>query len=129
MTIQKSDWRLDSGMFKYGMALLKQELYTTSFRNYECYELPEFEYSIEGAQAAKEFLEKPIYDSNKYPEFSPDLSEEEIDILKNPDLFTKEELVKMINTLLIEKYTKEIIEYERPNRHGNDNAIVSNTKL
>lgn len=76
-----------------------------------------------------EWLKLPIFDLNKDTEFSPNLSETEINSLKDPDLFTKKELLAMVNTLLIEKLSKETEEYERLSRHGNDNATVSNTEL
>lgn len=60
-----------------------------------------------------EWLKLPIFDLNKDTEFSPDLSETEINSLKDPDLFTKKELLAMVNTLLIEKLSKEKEEYER----------------
>lgn len=71
----------------------------------------------------------PIFDLSKDTEFSPNLSETEINSLKDPDLFTKKELLAMVNTLLIEKLSKEMEEDERLNRHGNDNATVSDTEL
>lgn len=76
-----------------------------------------------------EWLKLPIFDLNKDTEFSPNLSETEINSLKDPDLFTKKELLAMVNTLLIEKLSKETEEYERLSRHGNDNATVSDTEL
>lgn len=63
------------------------------------------------------------------PEFSPDLSQVQIDSLKNPDLFTKDELIRILNTFILENYELEIIEDERPNRHGTDNAGISDSEV
>lgn len=117
-------------MLRYGRAILTQYNYANSFRDYDskvgriiqCVDFGSME-------DLDEWLKLPIFDLNKDTEFSPDLSETEINSLKDPDLFTKKELLAMVNTLLIEKLSKEKEEYERPSGHGNDNATVSDTEL
>lgn len=64
-----------------------------------------------------------------HSEFSPDLAQYQINSLKDPDLFTKEELIKILNTFILENYRLETEKDERSDRHGNDNATVSDTEL
>jgi hypothetical protein len=121
---------LNLDMLRYGRAILTQYNYANSFRDYnskvghiiECVDFGSME-------DLDEWLKLPIFDLSKDTEFSPNLSETEINSLKDPDLFTKKELLAMVNTLLIEKLSKETEEDERLNRHGNDNATVSDTEL
>ena len=106
-------------MLRYGRAILTQYNYANSFRDYnskvghiiECVDFGSME-------DLDEWLKLPIFDLSKDTEFSPNLSETE-----------KKELLAMVNTLLIEKLSKEMEEDERLNRHGNDNATVSDTEL
>lgn len=77
-------------MLRYGHAILTQHNYANSFRDYDskvgrtmqCVDFGSME-------DLDEWLKLPIFDLNKDTEFSPDLSETEINSLKDPDLFTK----------------------------------------
>lgn len=121
MRIQTSDYKLHTDALKYAEAVLIQDNYTNSFMNYECVEDPNLESKI--------CVTKPEYIIGTHPEFSPDLSQVQIDSLKNPDLFTKDELIRILNTFILENYELEIIEDERPNGHGIDNAKLSNSEI
>lgn len=121
MRIQTSDHKLHTDALKYAEAVLIQDNYTNSFMNYECVEDPNFD--------SKTYVAKPEYMIGIHPEFSPDLSQVQIDSLKNPDLFTKDELIRILNTFILENYELEIIEDERPNRYGTDNAGISDSEV
>ena len=121
MRIQTSDHKLHTNALKYAEAVLNQDNYTNSFMNYECVEDPNFD--------SKTYVAKSEYMIGLHPEFSPDLSQVQIDSLKNPDLFTKDELIRILNTFILENYELEIIEDERPNRHGTDNARISDSEV
>lgn len=121
MRIQTSDHKLHTDALKYAEAVLIQDNYTNSFMNYECVEDPNFD--------SKTYVAKSEYMIGIHPEFSPDLSQVQIDSLKNPDLFTKDELIRILNTFILENYELEIIEDERPNRHGTDNARISDSEV
>ena len=108
MRIQTSDHKLHRDALKYAEAVLIQDNYTNSFMNYECVEDPSFD--------SKTYVAKPEYMIGIHPEFSP-------------DLFTKDELIRILNTFILENYELEIIEDERPNRHGTDNAGISDSEV
>jgi hypothetical protein len=42
---------------------------------------------------------------------------------------SNDKLINIINTLILENYELEIIEDERPNRHGTDNARISDSEV
>lgn len=121
MRIQTSDYRLYRDALNYAEAVLIQDKYVNGFINYECIEEPNFEDNT--------YLDKPQYMVGVHSEFSPDLAQYQINSLKDPDLFTKEELIKILNTFILENYRLETEKDERSDRHGNDNATVSDTEL
>lgn len=121
LRIQTSDYRLYRDALNYAEAVLIQDKYVNGFINYECIEEPNFEDNT--------YLDKPQYMVGVHSEFSPDLAQYQINSLKDPDLFTKEELIKILNTFILENYRLETEKDERSDRHGNDNATVSDTEL
>lgn len=68
------------------------------------------------------------FDSNKHSDIFPDITVHQKQALDNIKKISKDKLINIINTLIIEGY--ELVEKdERSDRHGNDNATVSDTKL
>lgn len=68
------------------------------------------------------------FDSSKHSDVFPDITVHQRQALENIKKISKDKLINIINTLIIEGY--ELVEKdERSDRHGNDNAIVSDTEL
>lgn len=68
------------------------------------------------------------FDSNKHSDIFPDITVHQKQALDNIKKISKDKLINIINTLIIEGY--ELVEKdERSDRHGNDNAAVSDTEL
>lgn len=68
------------------------------------------------------------FDSNKHSDIFPDITVHQKQALDNIKKISKDKLINIINTLIIEGY--ELVEKdERSDRHGNDNATVSDTEL
>lgn len=104
---------LQSDFLSYADAVIKQSNYVNKFchtYSTDCYR-------------------KPLFDPKKYPEFSPDLTQEQINGLKDPDLFTKEELIAILNTLILKYIMWEELIDDAIGRHSYDNTIVPDTEL
>lgn len=68
------------------------------------------------------------FDSNKHSDIFPDITVHQKQALDNIKKISKDKLINIINTLIIEGY--ELVEKdERSDRHGTDNAAVSDTEL
>lgn len=68
------------------------------------------------------------FDSNKHSDIFPDITVHQKQALDNIKKISKDKLINIINTLIIEGY--ELVEKdERSDRHGDDNAAVSDTEL
>lgn len=68
------------------------------------------------------------FDSNKHSDIFPDITVHQKQALDNIKKISKDKLINIINTLNIEGY--ELVEKdERSDRHGDDNAAVSDTEL
>lgn len=68
------------------------------------------------------------FDSNKHSDIYPNITIQQKQAADNIKKLSKDKLINIINTLIIEGY--ELVEKdERSDRHGNDNATVSDTEL
>lgn len=68
------------------------------------------------------------FDSNKHSDIFPDITVHQKQALDNIKKISKDKLINIINTLIIEGY-KLVEKDERSDRHGDDNAAVSDTEL
>ena len=125
-TTSKANNYLEADFLKYARAILTQEDYVNKFKNGGTYDLILDDESME--QIRKE-ENKPLFNPKRHSEYSPELSEIEVRSLEDPDLFTKEELVEILNTVILKYINWEDLSNERPDRHSTDTTSVSDTQL
>lgn len=73
--------------------------------------------------------ERPLFDPKKYSELYPGIDTHHESALEAIKKLSNDKLINIINTLILENYELEIIEDERPNRHGTDNARISDSEV
>lgn len=113
---------------KYSFALRKQNEYLNKFKYCNNFGyVSEFTDNI--SKKYKQWIDKPLFNLNKDSEFSPDLSEAEIEGLKDPNLFSKQELITILNTLILKHINLEELLDERLERFSGNNPIVSSAQL
>ena len=66
---------------------------------------------------------------NRHPEFSPNLSEEEVDLLKNSIYFNQKDLLEILNTLILNYINLEDVLDDQLDRRKTNNTTVPNTQL
>lgn len=125
-TISKANNYLETDFLKYARAILTQEDYVNKFKNGGTYDLILDNQSME---QIREEENKPLFNPKRHSEYSPELSEIEVRSLEDPDLFTKEELVEILNTVILKYINWEDLSNERPDRHSTDTTSVSDTQL
>lgn len=106
---------LPTDFFKYALALIKQNEYMNKFRLEVC------------TEESDEQLNKPLFNPNRHPEFSPNLSEEEVDLLKNSIYFNQKDLLEILNTLILNYINLEDILDDQLDRRKTNNTTVPNT--
>lgn len=67
--------------------------------------------------------------ANRHPRFSPDLSEEEVKLLKDSVHFNREDLLEILNILILNYINLEDILDDQLDRHGTDNAGISDSEV
>ena len=121
MKIKTANNLLRYDMLKYANAVLKQQKYIDSFYDY-CDE-NERVYCIPWYSSDQNLKS---FKHGEDPYFSPELTEEEVLLLKETNLFSKEELIKIMNSFILETYT---LEEDGPNRSSDDSTGVSDTDI
>lgn len=129
-TISKANNYLETDFLKYARAILTQEDYVNKFKvnGFIDYVFDDNTSEL----AMQEMLQeenKPIFNPKRHSEYSPELSEIEVRSLEDPDLFTKEELVEILNTVILKYINWEDLSNERPDRHSTDTTSISDTQL
>lgn len=76
-----------------------------------------------------EQLNKPLFNPNRHPKFSPDLSVEEVELLKDSVYFNREDLLEILNILILNYINLEDILDDQLDRHGTDNARISDSEV
>lgn len=108
---------LPTNFFRYAFALIKQNEYLNKFRLEVC------------TEESTEQLNKPLFNPNRHPKFSPDLSEEEVKLLKDSVHFNREDLLEILNILILNYINLEDILDDQLDRHGTDNARISDSEV
>lgn len=122
MQIKTANNLLWYDMERYALAVLKQQKYIDSF----------YDYSEEGSRVyvnidfSNDHSNRKWFEHGKDPYFSPELTEEETLLLKETNLFSKEELIKIMNSFILETYN---LEEDGPDRSSDDNSGISNTEV
>ena len=125
ITIPKANDYLEVDFLKYANAILIQEDYVNKFRAVSTFDFP----NESGLELIEQEENKPIFNPKRHTEYSPKLSETEINSLKDPDLFTKEELVEILNTVILKYINWKELSNERSDGHCDDITTVPNTQL
>ena len=80
-------------------------------------------------EESTEQLNKPLFNPNRHPKFSPDLSEEEVKLLKDSVHFNREDLLEILNILILNYINLEDILDDQLDRHGTNNAGISDSEV
>ena len=74
-------------------------------------------------------IDKRNLKANRHPKFSPDLSEEEVKLLKDSVHFNREDLLEILNILILNYINLEDILDDQLDRHGTNNAGISDSEV
>lgn len=104
----------------YIEAILNQYKYQNSFR--------EITYGDPIDLSSDYVDERPLFDPEKDSELYPDIDIYHKSVLEAMEKLPNDKLINIINTLILEYY-QLVEEDERPNRHGTDNAGISDSEV
>lgn len=124
-TIPKANDYLEVDFLKYANAILTQKDYVNKFKIVGTFDFP----NEQDLESIKQEENKPIFNPKRHAEYSPKLSETEINFLKDPDLFTKEELIEILNMVILKYINWKELSNERSNRYSDDITAIPDTQL